>query len=81
MPIFRIERAPDALLVVEDLPGEVAQFGDYEGCAVFDHGDAETVKLVLKVCRIHPKRQISPEQIEKMRKRFSKAPQGSDISG
>lgn len=49
---------------------QIVQRGDFEGCVIFDHPDPEAVKLVKKVCRIHPRRLLSPATIEAMRKRL-----------
>ena len=50
----------------------ILQDGDFEGCARFDSRDAEACKLVFKVCRIYPKRRISPENVQKMRAGLSR---------
>lgn len=51
---------------------EVTQDGDGEGCAVFDHNDTEAVRLVLNICRIFPKRLVSPETASAGAERFAK---------
>jgi hypothetical protein len=47
---------------------QIVQNGDSEGCAIFDDNDPQAVKLVLKVCRIHSRRQLSQEAIEHLRR-------------
>ena len=56
----------------------VVQDCDAEGAAIFDHNDGETVKMVLKICRIHAKRLLSPERLAALKFRFGKPVGGGD---
>jgi hypothetical protein len=59
----------------------ITQDGEIEGVATFDHDDAEAVELVLKVCRIHARRQIGAKAVEHLRRIGFGHTQGGDFSG
>jgi hypothetical protein len=51
------------------------QNGDSEGCLAFDPANREHVKLAIKIAGVRPKRQVTPEQVGKMRLGLQKAQQ------
>jgi hypothetical protein len=46
----------------------IVQNGDFEGACIFDHQNEEAIRLVRRVCRIHARRNLSAETLDRLRK-------------